>query len=184
MNTKDVSPILTALGWSIQTDEVGDKVAYYKLPDRKIQIIYGIKTLSDSQWMYTMESLSTDAFSKACYLICENMGDFAPLVIPWNSRKVRAPRISETHVRQASAEVISWAKEQNLNAALQEKAALPTTAPGTGPVLHLAALAVLSDVDRLEYYQSRFVAGDRLGFVPYITKEYIDRAVAQAKRMR
>ena len=50
------------------------------------------------------------------------------------------------------------------------------------PMRHLAALALAGDVAKLKSYQASFEAGDRLGFVPYITKDYIDRAVALAEK--
>jgi len=40
---------------------------------------------------------------------------------------------------------------------------------------------LLGDVAKLKSYQTSFVAGDRLGFVNYVTKDYIDRAVALAE---
>lgn len=67
--------------------------------------------------------------------------------------------------------------------ALHDHAALPTDAPGARPIWHLAALALLGDVAKLKPYQASFEAGDRLGFVPYITKDYIDRAVTLAEEL-
>jgi len=76
---------------------------------------------------------------------------------------------------------MSWAKKQDLSKALHDYALLPTDAPGARPIWHLAALAILKDVEKLKSYQDSFEAGDRLGFVPYVTKEYIERAVVLAK---
>jgi hypothetical protein len=41
---------------------------------------------------------------------------------------------------------------------------------------------VLGDVERLKSYQASFEAGNRLCFVNYVTKDYIDRAVALAEQ--
>jgi len=184
MKTSDVTKLLKTLGWSVHIDEVGDRFAIWKLPDRKVRIIYGVRNLSDGQQLDGTLSTSPETFSEAYKFIDDCGSNYASLIVKRSGWKVRTPEIIETHVRQASADIISWAKEQNLDAALKEKAALPTAAPGTGPLLHLAALAVLSDIDRLKYYQASFAAGDRLGFVPYITKDYIDRAVDFAKKYR
>ena len=54
---------------------------------------------------------------------------------------------------------------------------------GARPVWHLAALVVLGDLEKLKFYQASFEAGDRLGFVKYITKNYIDSAVASVVRI-
>lgn len=184
MKTKDVTQVLKSLGWSIRTDEVGDKVAYYKLPDRTVCTIYGIRNFSDDQQLDGTLSLSTDAFSKACFTIRDRGSRYADLATLWNGWKISAPEITEAHVHQASEACITWAKAQDLNAALQEKIALPTSAPGTAPVLHLGALVVAGDIEKLKSYQASFAAGDRLGFAPYITRDYIDRAVALAEEYR
>ena len=59
---------------------------------------------------------------------------------------------------------------------------MPTDAPGAQPLWHLGALAVLGDVKTLKAYQASFAADDRLGFVNYITKDYINRALALAEQ--
>ena len=93
------------------------------------------------------------------------------------------PEILEMHVRQASDEAIAWAQEQDLGKALRGHAALPTNAPGARPIWHLAALALLGGVAKLKSYQVSFEAGDRLGCVNYVTKDYIDRAVFLAEEL-
>ncbi|WP_425603185.1 DUF6990 domain-containing protein [Lysobacter soli] len=60
-------------------------------------------------------------------------------------------------------------------------AGLPTDSKGAMPLRHLAALALAKDVPRLESYQRAFERGDRPGFVPYIQKKMIDRAVSLAR---
>lgn len=86
-------------------------------------------------------------------------------------------------ILQASNEVIVWAQKQDLDRALQDHAALPTDAPGAQPIWHLAALAVLGELARLKSYQASFEARDRLGFVPYVTKDFIDRAMSLAEEL-
>ena len=53
--------------------------------------------------------------------------------------------------------------------------------PGAAGVWQLAALALLGRTAKLKSYQASFAAGNRIGFVNYITKDYIDRAVALAE---
>lgn len=180
MRTRDVTPVLKALGWKAYTDEVGDKYTHYELSDRVVEIIYSVRRGLDHQDFRAMLSVSTDAFSIA-YKRIDNETGLTLLSSSLERADIRASEILEDHVRQASEEAIAWAKEQDLAAGLQKHAALPTTAPGTGPVLHLAALAVLRDVTKLKSYQASWAAGDRLGFVPYVTKDYIDRAVSLAE---
>jgi len=181
MNTKEVTKALKSLGWSIYTDEVGDKVAHFILPDRVVDIVYGIDKIKGQQKFGAMLSLSTDAFSGACSSVAGEQTHFYPLVRAWSGLDIRASEILEEHIRQASDEAIAWAKEQDLDKALREYADLPTDAPGARPIWHLATLALSGDLSKLKFYQARFTVGDRLGFVPYVTEEYIERAVALAE---
>lgn len=182
MKMKEVTQLLKAMGWSIYTDEVGDKVAHFILHDRIVDIIYGLDRIRDQQKLGAMLSLSTDAFSEICSQIKGEQRHFYPLARAWSGPDIRAPEILEEHVRQASDEAIAWAQGQDLDMALQDYAALPTDAPGARPIWHLGALAVLGDAARLQSYQASFEAGDHLGFVNYVTKDYIDRAVTLAEQ--
>ncbi|MBY5927466.1 MULTISPECIES: DUF6990 domain-containing protein [unclassified Halomonas] len=182
MKLKEVTDMLGSIGWSIYTDEVGDRSACYRCNDRTVQIIYGIEKIRDKQKFGAMLSLATDSFSNACVAIDPGYGDDVPFIRAWSGLDIRAPEILEEHVRQASEEAISWAKVQDLDKALQDHAALPTNAPGARPIWHLAALALLGDVVKLRFYQDSFADGNRLGFVNYVTKDYIDRAVELAEK--
>ena len=177
MKIKEATAILKSLGWATRSDEVGDKIAEFSLADRVVDLIYGLDRIRDKQKFGAMLSVSTDAFSAACSVIDGERPTYYPLVRAWQGLDVRATEILEEHVRQASADAVAWAQEQDLKKALLEHAALPTDAPGARPIWHLAALALLSDTAKLKSYQQSFTAGDRLGFVPYVTKEYIDRAI-------
>ena len=181
MKINDIDNVLTSLGWTTRTDEVGDKIACHQLSDRVVDIIYGVRRLPGEQQLEVMRSTSTEAFSRVCAKIDIGNGAYTPLVRAWKGLRIRAPEIMEEHVRQVSDEAIAWAAEQDLDKALQEHAALPTDAPGARPIWHLAALALLGNVVELKSYQASFEAGDRLGFVNYVTKDFIDRAVAVAE---
>jgi hypothetical protein len=47
---------------------------------------------------------------------------------------------------------------------------------------HLGALALAGDADRLKFHQDAFERGERLGCVPYISKQMIDRALQIAEQ--
>ena len=176
--------LLEAFGWLTFKDEVGDRCAHFKLPDRTVQIIFGLDRIGDEQKFGADLSLTTEAFSRACSDINPRYYAYTPYIRAWNGLDVRAAEILEKHVRQASDEAIAWAQDQDLDKALQDHAALPTDAPGARPIRHLASLAMLGEVEKLRYYQSSFEAGNRLGFVNYVTKDYIDRAVALAEKLQ
>lgn len=182
MKIKEVTDVLKALGWRAYTDEVGDKSTRFCLPDRTVQIIYGIRKYGEEQQLEATLSASSDAFSHGCKTIDSGLGSYAPLVRSRKGLVYQVSEILEEHVRQASDEAIAWAEAQDLDKALRDHAALPTNAPGARPIWHLAALGLLGDVTKLKSYQASFEAGDRLGFVNYVTKDYIDRAVALAEQ--
>lgn len=181
MKIAEVTKTLKLCDWSTSKDEAGDRIARYELSDRTVNIIYGLRKLPNEQLLWMMRSTATEAFVCACSTIDPDHSGSYPLVRPWNDPDVRAPEILEEHVRQASDDAIAWARDQDLDKALHEYAALPTDAPGARPIWHLAALALLGDVAKLKSYQASFAEGDRLGFVNYVTKDYIDRAVSLAK---
>ena len=177
MNISEVTNILKTLSWSVSRDEVGDQIAYFRLPDRVADIVYGLKKLRDKRELWVMRSASTDCFSDACAAVDPRRKGFTPLLSAGQDLRFQAPAILEEHIHLASEEAISWANEQNLEKALQDYATLPTNSPGSMPILHLDALALLGDMATLNLYQKSFAAGERLGFVNYITKEHLDRAV-------
>ncbi|MCW8890598.1 MAG: hypothetical protein OQL20_08070 [Sedimenticola sp.] len=183
MNTKELTQALETLGWLSYVDDVGDRYAQFKMADRIVQIVYGIRDMKDSQQLEVIRSLSTTPFSKACLEICGNGQTYTPLIRAMKGVRVREAVILEEHVCRVSEETIIWAEEQDLLAGLRACAALSTDAPGARPIWHLAALVLSGDADKLKYYQASFEAGDRLGFVTYITKDYIDRAVSLLGRL-
>jgi hypothetical protein len=184
MKTKDLTKILKTLGWTTGSAD-GDRFAHFQLSDRLIQLLYGIETYNKKQRqeLFAMASVSTNQFSEICKKICEKLYNYTHIARANPDLVIQAPEIFEEHVRQMSDNAIAWAQDQDLERALAEYAALPTSAPGSGPVKHLAALVLRGDIAKLKSYQASFEAGDRLGFVPYITKDYIDRAVAAAEEM-
>jgi len=182
MKSKEVSEHLKRLGWSTRTDEVGDRSALFVLPDRVVSIIFGIRKYMHEQGLEVMQSVSTDAFSGACARVRSGRSAYSPLVSSWKGWELIVPEVLEAHVRQASDESIEWAQKQDLDSALQSHAELPTMAPGARPVWHLAALALSGETENLEFYLSEFEEGNRLGFVDYISKDHILRALKFAEK--
>jgi len=144
---------------------------------------YTIHRATHYQKLGTMFSTSTDEFSTVCSQIGNDKEHYESLVVSWSGLDIRDPEfIKPEHIHQASQQAIDWSKEQDLYQALLDYAALPTSAPGSQPILHLSALVLLGNIEKLKFYQSSFEAGDRLDFVPYITKDFIDRAVTLAEQ--
>jgi len=183
MKNKEATEILKTIGWQVYKDEIGDRGACFSLSDRIVDIMYEIGRATRYQQFRSTLSVSTEIFSLVCSRIENERYSYAHLIAAWKGLDIRdAEMIRPEHIHQASQQAIDWAKEQDLDKALLDHAALPTNAPGTGPVLHLSALALLGEIEKLKYYQASFDAGDRLGFARYITKDFIDRAVTIAEQ--
>lgn len=88
---------------------------------------------------------------------------------------------TESDIVSISNELLEWAKQQNVEEGLSIFCNYPTDAVGNMPLKHLGALAIAKDVNRLNYYLESFKAGNRLGFVPYITQDFIERALKIAE---
>jgi len=181
MKIKEAAEIFKAIGWRTFTDE-GHRCAVFSLPDRIVEIIYGIDRVTRQEFT-AMLSLSTEEFSLACRKIHNSRDTYEPLIRLRNGLEICDDEIIKPeHIYQASREAISWAEEQDLHQGILDYAALPTNCIGALPLRHLAALALLGDLEKLKFYQASFEAGERLDFVPYITKDYIDRAVMLAEQ--
>ena len=166
-------------GWRHARDEVGDTFSIFNLPDRTVQLIAGIRHGLHHQTLDAMLSVSTEAFSLAYRTIGQSGSHAsAPLCVNRNGLRLRVEVLTGEDVVRFLADALLWARDVDLAEALKEHVDRPTNAPGNRPLLHLAALAVTSKLDRLLAYQRAFAAGDRLDFVPYITEGYVDRAVA------
>jgi len=183
MKIRKVAEILEEIGWQVYKDEIGDRGACFSLSDRVVDIMYGISRATRYQQFSSTLSVSTKKFSLVYSRIENECDNYAPLIVAWKGLDIRDPEIIRPeHIHQASHQAIEWAKEQDLNKALLDHAALPTNAPGTRPLLHLSALALLGEVEKLKFYQTSFEAGNRLDFALYITKDFIDRALAIAEQ--
>jgi len=152
------------------------------LSDRVVDIGYEIKRFIDEQKLIASPCICTDEFTAAYCYVKNEPDDYVPFIVRWNFPSVCAPEIKKEHIHQASKAALDWAKEQNLHQGLLYWAALPTTGFGTKPTKHLASLAMLGDIEKLKFYQSRFEVGDRLGFISRISKGHIDRAVELAEQ--
>ena len=180
MKEGNIALTLASVGWIVGEDEVGDAFAQFMLEDRFIQWIYSLDKIRGEQKLGGMISLSTCRFSEACSRIFGGENFYYPLIRSMKNMDIRAVELTDEHVKEASYLALSWAESQDLNKALYDYALLPTDAPGARPIWHLAALAILGDVEKLQSYRDGFQNGERQGFVPYIDIDHINRALAIA----
>ncbi|WP_273760860.1 DUF6990 domain-containing protein, partial [Bartonella sp. ML70XJBT.G] len=145
MQTKDAAEILKSLGCEPYRDEVGDTFAYYYLPDRIVDLSYGVKHEKDGEKFWLLASLTTASYSLACeysrgkksrygYVLYPEVGDFG----------ITVPDLSENHIEEALNKVIAWAQAQDIEQKLCEEAANHS----------LVAQALLGDIESLRSYES------------------------------
>lgn len=180
MNEKDIFPILEGLGWSCKEEEVGGHYCLIDVGCAQVQVIPSVGVRSDHYRVSFMPSVSTARFTAAVYFIFGKISDHVPIVVS-NNPPEKIASFSVADVVRLSQKSISWASAQDIDAGLAVYMALPTNSKGAMPLRHLAALALARDVSRLLRYQQSFEQGDRLGFVPYIVPEMIDRALHLAQ---
>lgn len=181
MTEEEACAILQAQGWACGKDEVGDRFCIKCLGEIQVQIIPTIGTRSDHFRVSFMPSISSTAFSDAvAFIFGEGKYFFSPVIVS-NETPQKLETICADDVVELSDRALSWAQSQDIDAGLALYRSLPTDAKGAMPLRHLAALAIAQDVDQLEDYKKSFKKGERLGFVPYITVEMIERSLLIAR---
>ncbi|MCF5469836.1 DUF6990 domain-containing protein [Pseudomonas syringae] len=181
MNEKDIASILKAQGWACDKDEFGDCSCVIDIGDAELQIIPSVGKREDHFRVSLMPSISSKEFSEAVSFISGDGGSHAPIIV-CNEGPEKISSISSDDVISFSEKAISWARSQSTEEGLAAYRKLPTHAKGAMPVRHLAALAIAGDARRLDEYKKSFEKGDRLGFVPYVTSDMIDRALMVAQK--
>ncbi|MDU9407343.1 hypothetical protein RTH74_07005 [Pseudomonas sp. zfem001] len=180
MKEIEILPTLEELGWRCGKDEVGDYFCLMDSGNAQIQIIPAIGKRSDHFRVSFMPSVSTKSFTEAVAFVLGEARDYVPIIVS-NDVPEKIVDFSLDDVVRLSQSAISWASAQDIEKGLAAYRALPTNSKGAMPLRHLAALAIAGEVGRLVGYQRSFEQGDRLGFVPYIAAEMIDRALLLAR---
>ncbi|WP_375643363.1 MULTISPECIES: DUF6990 domain-containing protein [unclassified Bartonella] len=127
MRTKDVTEILKTLGWEPYRAEDGSMFAHYHLPDRIVGISYDVVDYGEDggkfrlsanlttaayclAWEYASGEVSQDKYEDTLFSAKEDFD-------------VTASDLSESHVKESLNRVIAWAKAQDIEQKLREKAA-------------------------------------------------------------
>jgi len=180
MKKEEMLSMLGDIGWRCSKDEVGDCYCLMDVGKARVQIIPSIGRRSDHFRVSLTPSVSTEGFTKVAEFILGENVDFEPIIVS-NEVPKKIANISQSDIMRLSQDAILWANKQDLSNGLRLYRELPTNSKGARPLRHLAALALNGDVECLTNYRNNFVQGDRLGFVPYITSEIIDRAILAAQ---
>ena len=180
MNEKKVLSVLQELGWECRKDEAGDYYCCMEYKDLQIQVIPSIGRRSDHYRVSFVPSISTRLFSAAVARVFGRANDHAPIIVS-NMGAEKIKDVSTEDIIRIAGEALVWASAQDVEAGLAAYRSLPTDAKGALPLRHLAALALAGEVERLQGYKRSFDQDDRLGFVPYISVEMVERAIAIAQ---
>ncbi len=163
--------------WARSRDEVGDTLHELELADRTVDVLFDFRKLPKEYLLRASFSMSTPRYLEVSAYI---RGRRSGYHIVASGKRLSQVEFDYSDLDDFSDFLINWAKDVDIEHELAQLCALPTSAPGNRPIRHLAALAVTKDTETLKRYQRAFESGDRLGFVPYIKKDFIDRAVEAA----
>ncbi|BGD47476.1 MULTISPECIES: DUF6990 domain-containing protein [Pseudomonas] len=183
MKEIEILSALEGLGWRCDKDEAGDYFCLMDIGEVQVQIIPTIGKRSDHFRVSLMPSVSTKNFTAAVAFVLGEASNYVPIIVS-NDVPEKIVDFSLDDVVRLSQSAISWASAQDIEKGLAAYRALPTNSKGAMPLRHLAALAIAGDVSCLANYQFSFEQGDRLGFVPYITQDMIERALLIARNVR
>lgn len=179
MKKSEVVAVLVELGW---TKRRGAGTYIYELAYRFVAVDPRVMPLPDVERLTLTAMVSTWEFSQANEFISRSPEQGGVMAVDFTTNcEIRASELSRSDVSQVSERAKEWAKAEDLPEILDSFARLPTDAVGSAPLKHLVALALLGEISTLEGYEARFANGDRMGFVPYITEEYISRALELAR---
>ncbi|EJF86347.1 hypothetical protein MCW_00243 [Cardidatus Bartonella washoeensis 085-0475] len=174
MRTKDVTEILKTLGWEPYRAEDGSMFAHYHLPDRIVGISYDVVDYGEDggkfrlsanlttaayclAWEYASGEVSQDKYEDTLFSAKEDFD-------------VTASDLSESHVKESLNRVIAWAKAQDIEQKLREKAANHSA----------VAEALLGDIDALK--SSKFTPQLHVPeFADYKTIGWIERLILFAQ---
>ncbi|WP_123876591.1 DUF6990 domain-containing protein [Fuscovulum blasticum] len=182
MNASDVAGVFKQLGWTPGQDV--DRYAEIELSDRIVHVGFKVKDFTVYQKFESTHSLMTIGFTNAVKWIEGGRREINDRLKVGSNEKVRfqEPAITRKHIEIACNRAIEWAMSFDINQRYEELCNLDPSTPGAAGVWHLASLVLLGNVIKLKSYQASFESGDRLGFVNYVTKDYIDRAVVLAEK--
>ena len=181
MKKKEFIVELKSLGWTQQRAD-GETFYRYAQDGRLIDINPTIRPMTGKTMVAAGVSVTTEAFIAATDAVSGKAEGGHPLVAPWPPHDgVYVTQLDADVVAKISQQSIDWGMAQDLDAALAAMRAYGTGEYGSRPLLHLAALALAGETEKLESYRQSFKAGDRLGFAPYIGIGYIERALEFAK---
>ena len=188
----DLVACFERLGWKPGRDDVGDRNAEIRIGEK---ILRPLLSRRDTRYpgnpngalIFEMGGWITEDAICLAYTIMKDAKKRVSYSCPVENSpnyKIDKPVVYEDDVAEISDAYIKWGRNYDMVGGLKALRDLPTNCIGAMPARHLAALAAYGDVDTLAQYLNSFAQGDRLGFVPYITSDYIRTALDFAEHRR
>jgi hypothetical protein len=175
---KDLALAFAARGWRVS----GGAIAELRMGDRVVVSFFGRR---GPNFPFNMSGwITNDAISVAHTVIIhanKRRAESVPLVRS-GYIVIEKAVASDEDVDRGCAALINWASKADLDPGITALLDKDANSRGILPTYHLAALAATGGVEVLQGYADAFAAGDRAGFVPYITADYVIGALEFAKQ--
>ncbi|WP_375682691.1 MULTISPECIES: DUF6990 domain-containing protein [unclassified Bartonella] len=201
LTIESATGLLKSLGWSVEIEGKGDYLATLFLPDREVQFLYNEKRVEEFSPFDRGLLIMSGIFAAACQTINPHNSGVVPTVfmnfVP-NGLEIFEEKVSVQLLKKALDKTLKWTMEDDslhemfrsqYGISPWEKDSLswaPDDDIELAPyaLLHLAALALLGDVETLASYDESFTAGEKLGFDETIEKVHLERAMVIAQEVK
>ncbi|WP_375675326.1 DUF6990 domain-containing protein [Bartonella sp. CL100XZDX] len=201
LTIESATGLLKSLGWSVEIEGKGDYLATLFLPDREVQFLYNEKRVEEFSPFDRGLLIMSGIFAAACQTINPHNSGVVPTVfmnfVP-NGLEIFEEKVSVQLLKKALDKTLKWTMEDDsLHEMFRSQYGIPPwekdslswatnddieLAPYA--LLHLAALALLGDVETLASYDESFTAGEKLGFDETIEKVHLERAMVIAQEVK
>ncbi|WP_375651911.1 DUF6990 domain-containing protein [Bartonella sp. LB28NMGDW] len=201
LTIESATGLLKSLGWSVEIEGKGDYLATLFLPDREVQFLYNEQRVEEFSPFDRGLLIMSGIFAAACQTINPHNSGVVPTVfmnfVP-NGLEIFEEKVSAQRLKKALDKTLKWTMESDsLHEMFRSQYGIPPwekdslswatdddieLAPYA--LLHLAALALLGDVETLASYDESFTAGEKLGFDETIEKVHLERALMIAQEVK
>ncbi|ACS51867.1 DUF6990 domain-containing protein [Bartonella grahamii] len=201
LTIESATGLLKSLGWSVEIEGKGDYLATLFLPDREVQFLYNEKRVEEFSPFDRGLLIMSGIFAAACQTINPHNSGVVPTVfmnfVP-NGLEIFEEKVSAHLLKKALDKTLKWTMEDDsLHEMFRSQYSIPPWEKDSSSwapddevkfapyaLLHLAALALLGDVETLASYDESFTAGEKLGFDETIEKVHLERAMVIAQEVK
>ncbi len=179
-----VSEDLKRMDWTVYRDKNYDRNAYFIKKDRIINIVYDLDENGETPLVTFKVSLSTLGFSTAYRSIFINTPQYTVLKESEDVYTVSSTELDEDKLKQISADILEWADRQNVKQIIYGYAALSPDSEYDFAKLHLIALILIGDVEKLKFYKESLKDKNFSALIRENIAHIIDNVLTLARRYR